>query len=110
MSYPIGNQVSLTVSAGDKEWLSQKARKEQTTQAACLRKMIAKSLQNHTGLPDLPDRPAREYNKRIAFVVNSFQQSEMVYREDTVANYVRKLLWMNRSREQKTRTKEGVAE
>lgn len=108
MSYPIGNQVSLTVSAEDKEWLSQEAKKEQLTQAACLRQMIAESLQNHTQLPDLPDRPGREYNKRIAFVVNSFQRSEMVYRENTVANYVRKLLWMNRSQEQKTRVPKGV--
>lgn len=108
MSYPIGTNVSLMISAEDKAWLTRRAKEKQCTNAAFLRSLIAESLKSHT---DFPELPKQKYDKRIAVVVTSFQKSEMIYREDTIANYIRKLLWMYRSQEPdfgKNGAKEGT--
>lgn len=94
-------RTKVFVTKAQKDWVIQQAKKNQTTQSGYLRTLIQQNLQNHRPLPALP-QPEEPYTDNLCLELSSYQRTAMLYREDTISTYIRKLIALYQSADSST--------
>lgn len=84
-------RTKVFVTKTQKNWVVQQAKQHQTTQSGYLRSLIQDSLKQHQVLPALP-RTEEPYTDNLCLQLSPYQETAMLYREETISTYIRKLI------------------